>query len=455
MSYPSPPSPLSASGRGETTPKPAFLLQAFTKRQTFISNAVIFTKLTLSRCGGGGRGEGACVALAVVLFVLAFSQTANAHPRFAKAEGVSCAYCHVNPKGGGKRNYRGDFYEKSLSFVEFNDEAEAKKAGVEVGPEADKKPASLVKGASVLPLPPKPAPQPTPAPKAPFVDPASVADFGEWVSPEGIVFVKIPAGKYVRGTTDLQKAELQKANQWSPLNAVEMPAQTVTISRPFLMSKTEVTQKDWNALMVPPDGPVKFNKNGKPIKKKDAVENPSAFKKGGDAPNRPVENVSWWDAKAFCKTLMETAKESGDTRGKYRLPTEAEWEYAARAGSDGFYPMGPDKKPETPAALGEMAWMNNNSANTTHPVGKKAPNAWGLYDMAGNVWEWCEDAFSPTAYKELPTADPVYQSKYATERVMRGGCWFLDARAQRVNLRGGNLPTLKSQYVGFRLVREL
>ena len=394
-----------------------------------------------------------------LLVVLALVAPAvNAHPRFAKAEGVSCAYCHVNPKGGGKRNYRGDFYEKALSFAKFDDEAEAKKAGVELGPEADKKPASFVKGASVLPPVPPPAPKPTPAPPAPkpvFVDPKTIADFGQWVSPEGIAFIKIPAGSYVRGTTDVQKATLQDRKQWSPLNAVEQPAKTVTITRPFLLSKTEVTQAQWNALMVPPEGEVKFTKNGKPIKKKDAVENPSAFKKGKDAPNRPVENVSWSDAKAFCRTLQASAKEDGDTNAKYRLPTEAEWEYAARAGSTGLYPMGPNKAPEDAKTLGEMAWMNRNAANTTHPVGTKTANAWGLFDMAGNVWEWCEDAYSPTAYAELPNADPVYQSKFATERVLRGGCWFLDERAQRVGLRGGNLPTLKSQYVGFRIVREL
>ncbi len=399
-------------------------------------------------------------AAATFAVLLALPHAAHAHKKYAIAEGVSCAYCHVSAVGGGKRNYRGDFYQKQMhSFANFDDAAEAKAAGVEVGPEADKKPASLVAGKSVLPPPtgqPVPESTPTPAPKLPFTDPHNTPDFGEWVSPEGITFIKIPAGNYVRGTTAAQQAELQKAGQWSPMHQVEQPAKNVTISRPFLISNTEVTQKQWNDLMVPPPPPVKFGKNGQPIKPKvKPTENPSAFKTGVDAPARPVENVSWYEAKGFCKATMDAAKEAGDMRGVYRLPTEAEWEYAARAGSNGLYPNGPDTKPVDDKSLAAMAWMNANAANKTHPVGQKIPNAWGLYDMAGNVWEWCEDAYSPTAYQNLPDRDPIYQNQYATERVMRGGCWFLDTRAQRVGLRSGNLPTLKSQYVGFRIVRDL
>ena len=223
-----------------------------------------------------------------LLVVLALAvPAANAHaPALRKSRGRFLRVHAMSIRKAGASATTGAIsMKKALSFANFNDEAEAKKAGVEVGPEADKKPASLVKGASVLPPAPKPTPPP-PAPKPAFIDPKTVPDFGQWVSPEGIAFVKIPAGSYVRGTTDAQKATLQDRKQWSPLNAVEQPAKMVTITRPFLLSKTEVTQAQWNALMVPPEGEVKFTKNGKPIKKKDAVENPSAFKKGGEAPNR-------------------------------------------------------------------------------------------------------------------------------------------------------------------------
>jgi formylglycine-generating enzyme required for sulfatase activity len=210
------------------------------------------------------------------------------------------------------------------------------------------------------------------------------------------------------------------------MDAVEQPARDVRITRPFLLSKTEVTQAQWKALM--------------------GGGSPSAFK--GDT--LPVENVTWGDTQTFCQALHDL-----DAGGKYRLPTEAEWEYAARAGSTDFYGMGADKSPISTANLQEYTWMNSNSGNKTQPVGTRRPNAWGFADMQGNVWEWCQDWYSPTAYSSLPAADPLFRSPAATERVLRGGCWYLDARAQRVSLRGGNLPTYKSQYAGFRVARDL
>ncbi|GAB4452682.1 MAG: formylglycine-generating enzyme family protein [Armatimonadaceae bacterium] len=278
-----------------------------------------------------------------------------------------------------------------------------------------------------------------PAPPAELVSEASpvpdltaLADFAE-VELDGIVFVKIPAGTFRRGTTDAERAELEKQNLWNPLFAVEQPAAEIKITRPFLLAKHEVTQKQWVAVMGPGD--------------RRRPGNPSAFK--GDT--LPVDSISWLQAQEFCQKLNQKSK------AKYRLPTEAEWEYAARAGGSSLWGMGADKQPISPANLGEYAWMNANSQNKTHPVATKKPNAWGLYDMLGNVWEWCQDSYSPTAYAELQdgTTNPVYGNRYATERVMRGGCWFLDHRSQRVALRGGNLPFFKNAYVGFRVVREI
>jgi len=164
--------------------------------------------------------------------------------------------------------------------------------------------------------------------------------------------------------------------------------------------------------------------------------------------------VTFDDVQLFCHTLRAQAAGSGKP-ATYRLPTEAEWEYAARAGSDGILPLGADHVPIPPDHLKEYCWMNGAAPNATGTTGAKRPNAWGLYDMLGNVWEWCEDSYSPDAYATLPTDDPLYSSTTATERVLRGGCWFLDARAQRPAQRGGNLPTFKSPYVGLRVIRDL
>lgn len=126
---------------------------------------------------------------------------------------------------------------------------------------------------------------------------------------------------------------------------------------PFEMQQTTVTQKQWKEVMG---------------------SNPSRIK--GD--DLPVTNVSWYEAKEFCRRLSE---KTGDV---YRLPTEAEWEYACRAGSQRQWCFGNDEK-----KLEEYAWYYKNSDNTIHPVAQKKPNTWGLYDMHGNVWEWCEDEY--------------------------------------------------------------
>jgi formylglycine-generating enzyme required for sulfatase activity len=267
---------------------------------------------------------------------------------------------------------------------------------------------------------------PPPVPDTPRPVPlSSLPDFGE-ITLDGIVFIKIPAGKYRRGTSEEVVTELTKRGWWRPQNRVEQPVQEVTLTRPFLLGKFEVTQDQWMAVMG-------------------EKKNPSAFKGG----TLPVETVSYNDVQGFCKTLSEK------TKAVYRLPTEAEWEYAARAGGAGAFGMGADKQEITADSLGDYAWMNNNAGYKTHPVGQKKPNAWGLYDMLGNVWGWCEDGFSPTVYTAAPVTDPLFPPSQSTERVFRGGCYFLDGRAQRVAIRGGNLPAFKSPYVGFRLVREL
>ncbi|MBK9316479.1 MAG: SUMF1/EgtB/PvdO family nonheme iron enzyme [Acidobacteria bacterium] len=195
------------------------------------------------------------------------------------------------------------------------------------------------------------------------------------------------------------------------------PIHEVTL-KPFYIGKYEVTQAQWKAVMG------------------DST-NPASFK--GDT--MPVETVSWDDAIAFCKKLSEI------TGNEYRLPTEAEWEYAARAGSTDDYCFGNDTN-----LLGEFAWYNENSDGRTHPVGHKKPNAWGLYDMHGNVWEWCEDFYHEN-YEGAPIDGSAWvtngDSKY---RLLRGGSWYVNLGDARAAYRNSNYPNLHHGDGGFRIV---
>jgi formylglycine-generating enzyme required for sulfatase activity len=139
--------------------------------------------------------------------------------------------------------------------------------------------------------------------------------------------------------------------------------------------------------------------------------NPSKFK----GATNPVEMVSWNEATEFCKKLSEK------TGNSVRLPTEAEWEYACRAGTKTAFSFG-----DSPAALDDYAWHPRNSDAMSHPVGKKKPNAWGLYDMHGNVFEWCADWYG--VYPEGPATDPSGPAT-GEKRVLRGGSWYRDAIA--------------------------
>lgn len=152
---------------------------------------------------------------------------------------------------------------------------------------------------------------------------------------------------------------------------------------------------------------------------------------------RPVENVSWNEARKFIAILSE--KEGL----QYRFPTEAEWEYACRAGTKTKYYWGNEFN-------GKYAWYRENSGGKTHPVGLKKPNAWGLYDMIGNVYEWCADSYG--AFSEGPMVDPVITD--GTRRIGRGGCWKSSAEGCRSSNRGSNHPFRRFDVLGFRLVRE-
>jgi formylglycine-generating enzyme required for sulfatase activity len=177
------------------------------------------------------------------------------------------------------------------------------------------------------------------------------------------------------------------------------------------MGRTEVTQAQWQAVMG---------------------NNPSYFK---NCPQCPVETVSWEDAQRFVDKL--NAQNDGF---KYRLPTEAEWEYAARSGTTGDYA----------GNLDSMAWYSGNSGNKTHEVATKQPNAWGLYDMHGNVWEWCEDWYGD--YPSGAVTNPTGAAS-GSYRVFRGGSWYFDAVNLRSAYRNRNSPSLRLSRLGFRVVR--
>lgn len=229
----------------------------------------------------------------------------------------------------------------------------------------------------------------------------------------GIEFVMIRPGSFSMGDATRQECDTCRAD------VDETPRHPVTISRPFYLSRTEVTQAQWLALM---DG------------------NPSRFK--GD--RHPVEYVSWNNVQLYIFALNHREKTEA-----YRLPTEAEWEYAARAGTEKSYPFGDEER-----KLPGYGWHSVNSGAKTRKVGKLAPNPWGLYDMHGNVLEWCQDWYGRDWYGKSPVTDPDGPRTGAT-KVRRGGFWGSHARACRVSARTHFPPAGRGGNTGFRLVKEL
>jgi formylglycine-generating enzyme required for sulfatase activity len=224
------------------------------------------------------------------------------------------------------------------------------------------------------------------------------------VAATGMEFVKIQPGEFMMGCSAGDKECLD----------LEKPSHGVRITKAFEIGRYEVTQDQWQAVMG---------------------SNPSVF----TGSNLPVDYVSWNQVQDFLQKL--NAKQDGY---RYRLPTEAEWEYAARAGTTGAR-AGP---------LDSMAWYVSNSGGRTHAIGQKQPNAWGLYDVIGNVWEWVQDWYDETFYARSPAADPVGPSS-GRYRVLRGGSWYNDTGVGRVSYRFRYDPTSTDVTIGFRCVREV
>lgn len=195
----------------------------------------------------------------------------------------------------------------------------------------------------------------------------------------------------------------------------------VTITRDYWIGKYEVTQGEFAAALG---------------------RNPSHFT--GDS-NRPVDKVSFFDATNYCWAITRRERDAGRLSAgyEYRLPSEAEWEYACRAGSTNLFNFGNDA-----THSGAFAWTAENSDASTHPVGLKRPNAWGLHDTHGNVWEWCSDWFEP--YPAVALTDPVgpAASKY---KLFKGGGWNQDAEYARASSRFMMSPSNGIHFVGFRI----
>ena len=252
----------------------------------------------------------------------------------------------------------------------------------------------------------------------------------------GMTLVRIEPGSFLMGSNKQQIDQLLRLfpdskRQWFD---DEQPQHPVKITRPFFLGTHPVTQGQYQAIMG---------------------SNPSLFK-GSD--NLPVETVSWLDAVNFCNKMSEKDKRTpfyringtdvADVGGNgYRLPSEAEWEYACRAGMAGLFPWGDDIGKQ-----GEHAWFSDNSDSKTHPVGQKRPNAWDLYDMLGNVWEWCADWYDEKYYASSPAVavDPPGPFK-ASARVFRGGSWGGYARYCRPAYRNRYAPGYRSDFLGFRV----
>jgi formylglycine-generating enzyme required for sulfatase activity len=230
----------------------------------------------------------------------------------------------------------------------------------------------------------------------------------------GMKLVLIPKGTFMMGSPESEERRRKD----------EETQHEVTISKDYYLGVYEVTQSEYQQVM---------NKN------------PSDFQGAeikGDSGPHPVDQVSWSDAVEFCKRLSELPEEKKAGR-VYRLPTEAEWEYACRAGSTTAYSFG-----ESSQSLGDYAWFSNNSDDRTHPVGQKKPNAWGLYDMHGNVFEWCSDWYAE--YPKGAVSDPA-GPKVSSDRVYRGGCWYYGVAVCRSAHRRRFDPSLRVILYGFRV----
>lgn len=247
----------------------------------------------------------------------------------------------------------------------------------------------------------------------------------------GMKFVLIPPGEFVMGSS------------------AEGPQHRVRITRPFYLATYEVTQAQYERVVRTkfPASSLQVSQGVRARQLLRAVR-PSHFPVA--AGDTPVEQVTWQNAISFCE-LLAALPEEKQRQQKYRLPTEAEWEFSCRAGTDTRYSFGDDE-----SMSGDYAWSPANAQNQPHPVGLKQSNAFGLYDMHGNVWEWCHDWFAPYSLtpNSPPSIDPSGPAE-ATKRVLRGSCFFVGLGSTGSATRNSEPPAYQSSNLGFRVVCEV
>lgn len=253
---------------------------------------------------------------------------------------------------------------------------------------------------------PQPTSNPTPPPNS-YTLPGGVP----------LILVSIPAGTFTMGSPDSEQDRASK----------EGPQHQVTISQSFQMGKYVITQSQWQAVM---------GSDMDPSRSQIGSTNPvdSAF----------YSQVTRSDTLGFLFQLNALTSTTRPPGKVFRLPTEAEWEYAARAGTTTRFYWGDDL---SYSAIGSYAWYQGNARGHTNPVGQKLPNAWGLYDMCGNVWEWCQDYYG--SYGSSPQTDPVGPTS-GTYRIIRGGSWSFTPLINRSAYRG--ISTAGNFDIGFRVV---
>lgn len=273
------------------------------------------------------------------------------------------------------------------------------------------------------PIAPAPRVKPDEVPPA-AAGPRDASPRKKFTNGVGMEFVLISAsaGAFTMGSRLGIEELIRRFGGTEAVYRNEKPFRSVVIERPFYLMTTPVTQGQWRQVMG---------------------EYPSSFRDCGE--DCPVEMVSWDDAQRFIGRLNQM-----ESRAGYRLPSEAEWEYAARAGSGSEFFFGNDA-----GKLAEFAWHSANSENRPHPVGRKKPNPWGLYDMAGNVWEWVEDDWH-AGYDGAPADGSAWtDAPRASARVVRGGGWGVAARYCRSAARYHGSPAARTSHVGLRLVRSV